>query len=89
MSFSPPLVRVGAPRPSGRDFLPGLPGDPFVRAAKTLTLIHANRPAMETRLGNSVPVRAAGRLLADTALWTWFALRHEPNRRLRAATFAA
>ena len=80
-------------------------------AANTLTLIRANLPALETRLGNSMPVLALatdwldGRIsratgtetrfgrqadfLADTALWTWFALRHEPNRWLRAATFAA
>ena len=79
--------------------------------ASTLTLIRANLPALETRLGNTVPVLALatdwlevriahatgtetrfGRqadFLTDTALWTWFALRHEPNRCLRAATFAA
>ncbi|MCZ2404711.1 CDP-alcohol phosphatidyltransferase family protein [Paenarthrobacter sp. Z7-10] len=27
--------------------------------------------------------------LADTALWTWFTLRHEPNWWLRTATFTA
>jgi len=34
-------------------------------------------------------LRAASGLLADTAVWTWFTLRHEHNRWLRAATFAA
>ena len=80
-------------------------------AANALTLIRANLPALEHRLGNTVPVLALatdwldGRIsratgtetpfgrqadfLADTALWTWFALLHEPNCWLRAATFAA
>lgn len=79
--------------------------------ANTLTLLRANLPALENRLGNSVPVLALatdwldGRIsratdtetrfgrqadfLADTAVWTWFTLRHEPNGLLRAATFAA
>ncbi len=80
-------------------------------AANTLTLIRANLPALEHRLGNAVPAVALatdwldGRIsrstgtetrfgrqadfLADTALWTWFTLRHEPNGWLRTATFAA
>ncbi len=79
--------------------------------ANTLTLIRANLPALENRLGNAVPIvalatdwldgrisRATGTetrfgrqadFLADTALWTWFTLRHEPNWWLRTATFAA
>ncbi|MBM7847338.1 CDP-alcohol phosphatidyltransferase family protein [Arthrobacter roseus] len=79
--------------------------------ANTLTLIRANLPALENRLGNAVPILALttdwldGRIsretgtetrfgrqadfLADTALWTWFTLRHEPNGWLRTATFAA
>ena len=79
--------------------------------ANTLTLIRANLPALESRLGNAVPIlalatdwldgqisRATGTetrfgrqadFLADTALWTWFTLRHESNLWLRAATFAA
>jgi phosphatidylglycerophosphate synthase len=79
--------------------------------ANTLTLLRANLPAVENRLGNAVPVLALvtdwldGRIarttgtetrfgrqadfLADTALWTWFTIRHEQNRWLRAATFAA
>lgn len=27
--------------------------------------------------------------IADAAFWTWFAARHEPSSRLRAAAFAA
>lgn len=79
--------------------------------ANTLTLLRANLPALENRLGNAVPVLALatdwldGRVsratdtqtrfgrqadfLADTAVWTWFTLRHEHNGWLRAATFAA
>jgi phosphatidylglycerophosphate synthase len=79
--------------------------------ANTLTLFRANLPALENRLGRSVPFlalatdwldgrvsRATGTetrfgrqadFLADTALWTWFTLRHEPIGWLRAATFAA
>lgn len=79
--------------------------------ANTLTLLRANLPAVENRLGNAVPVLALvtdwldGRIarttgtetrfgrqadfLADTALWTWFTIRYEQNRWLRAATFAA
>ncbi|MBG0739376.1 CDP-alcohol phosphatidyltransferase family protein [Paeniglutamicibacter antarcticus] len=79
--------------------------------ANSLTLIRANLPALENRLGNAVPIvalatdwldgrfsRATGTetrfgrqadFLADTALWTWFTLRHESNWWLRTATFAA
>jgi phosphatidylglycerophosphate synthase len=79
--------------------------------ANALTLVRANLPALENRLGNAVPVLALvtdwldGRIsratgtetrfgrqadfLADTALWTWFTIRHEHNRWLRGATFVA
>ena len=80
-------------------------------AANTLTLIRANLPALENRLGRMVPLLALatdwldGRIsratgtetrfgrqadfLADTAVWTWFTLRYEPNAWLRTGTFAA
>ncbi|MEO6827043.1 MAG: CDP-alcohol phosphatidyltransferase family protein [Microbacteriaceae bacterium] len=76
-----------------------------------LTLIRANLPALERRLGVGVPAialitdfldgkisRAAGAVthfgeqadfLADAAVWAWFTVRHETNRWIRAATFAA
>lgn len=79
--------------------------------ANTLTLLRANLPALENRLGNAVPILALvtdwfdGRIaratgtetrfgrqadfLADTALWTWFTIRHEHNRWLLTATIAA
>lgn len=79
--------------------------------ANSLTLIRANLPALENRVGSAVPVlalatdwldgrvsRATGTetrfgrqadFLADTAVWTWFTMRHEPNKWFRAATFAA
>lgn len=79
--------------------------------ANTLTLFRGNLPALENRLGNTVPVLALvtdwfdGRIfratgtetrfgrhadfLADTALWSWYTIRHEHNRWLRTATFAA
>lgn len=37
----------------------------------------------ETRFGRQADS------LADTAVWTWFTIRHEHNRWLRGATFAA
>lgn len=88
-----------------------LEGRDTLGLANTLTLLRANLPALENRLGNAVPVVALvmdwldGRIsratgtgtrfgrqadsLADTAVWTWFTIRHEHNRWLRGATFAA
>jgi phosphatidylglycerophosphate synthase len=79
--------------------------------ANTLTLVRANLPALEARLGPAVLPLALmtdwldGRIsratqsetrfgkqadfLADTALWTWFTIRYEHNRWLRAATLTA
>ncbi|QHO68695.1 CDP-alcohol phosphatidyltransferase family protein [Marisediminicola antarctica] len=76
-----------------------------------LTLIRGTLPALEDRLGRSLPVislatdfadgkiaRATGTVtpfgtqadfLADTAFWTWFIVRHEPSRAVKALTFAA
>ena len=76
----------------------------------TITLIRANLPAVEDRLGRWVPVlalisdfvdgeiaRKTGAVtvfgdradfLADTALWTWFIVRHETSRRATVCTFA-
>jgi phosphatidylglycerophosphate synthase len=88
-----------------------LEGRDTLGLANTLTLLRANLPALENRIGNAVPVvalvtdwldgrisRATGTetrfgrqadFLADTAVWTWFTIRHEHNRWLRGATFAA
>lgn len=41
------------------------------------------------RLGTQSPFGAAADSLADAAFWAWFALRHEPSRRVRAAALLA
>ncbi|MFI5593914.1 CDP-alcohol phosphatidyltransferase family protein [Amycolatopsis sp. NPDC051758] len=40
-------------------------------------------------LGTASPFGAAADSLADAAFWTWFALYHEPSRRVRAAALLA
>ena len=88
-----------------------LEGRGTLGVANALTLLRANLPALENRIGSAVPLVAfatdwldgrisratgtqtrfgrQGDFVADTALWTWFAIRHEPNRWLRSATFVA
>lgn len=41
------------------------------------------------RLGTTSRFGAAADSLADAAFWAWFALRHEPSRRVRAAALLA
>jgi phosphatidylglycerophosphate synthase len=41
------------------------------------------------RLDTQSPFGAAADSLADAAFWAWFALRHEPSRRVRAAAILA
>ncbi len=88
-----------------------LDGRSSIGVPNALTLVRANLPAVENRLGSWVPIaslatdfvdgklaRATGAVtpfgssadfLADTAVWTWFTLRHESSRAIRIATFAA
>lgn len=76
-----------------------------------LSLLRANLPALEARVGPALPVLALGSdfldgrlaratgvttrfgamadVFADTAVWTWFAFRHEPSAWMKAATIAA
>lgn len=41
------------------------------------------------RLGTTSPFGAAADSLADAAFWSWYALRHEPGRPMRAAALLA
>jgi phosphatidylglycerophosphate synthase len=41
------------------------------------------------RLGTPTPFGAAADSLADAAFWAWFALHHEPSRRVRAVALVA